>query len=576
MAAAIEVRIYSAADPSELIDVLDRTRDRQWTDPIDELGVGSFAVSARHPKILAEPTLLEYGNVVRFHFRGEERFGFPIEKKTRALVSDGEDAGRWTVVSGRGVKSLLEGAVIYPAGGLGGGAEREWAAASAGQIMGDLLAEAIARGALRDVTFDFTDALDSSGAPFEVLLDLSERAGSDLLRVAMRHAELAVDVQMTPQLELRYFNSRGVDRTAGPAAVVLRPGQVASVGLEGEGVIKNTLLVEGPTGFSDRQHAGSAATYGRREGYLALANAKSADQINLAADRVLGEQATPADAISLEIVDGAGPQPYVDFDLGDYVLAPDDTGAMTAQRVMALTVHEDAEGRVTQVPELSARRLELELRIARWLKTIGEGALGGTAAAVSTPTADLATTAAAGAAVDEHEATVPHPDELADLADVDVAGVADGDALVFDDVAGKWVPGAPAAASLMAWHVPLADFVTWANMPAVVTELGGVSHWRTLVDLTDMTEVRLIVSVVTAGTAGALLRGQYSSDGGASWHDLAAAGEPEASLAAAVVASSNWQALAAGATEPVFLRVVGEGGDGAADPVVANVALQFR
>lgn len=395
----IEARVYSGNDPNDLLGVLPLSRQRQWTDALSDLGAGNLQVSLAHPALVEDPYLLDYQNVVTFAFRGAERFGFVIERKRAAVVTADEDAGRWLTVSGRGVLALLESALVYPLSiGFPQQLEVHSWQSGAGEIMGDLVDEAQARGALAGVSRTFTGTHDSDGDPFDVWLDVAERAGTDMLTVARRHAELAVDVHMTPGLELRYLNRRGVDRTTDPGAVLLRPGRdLAELSFEGEGLIKNALLVEdarpdgqgvGNGDFRFTEEIGgfhipedppetSVARFGRKEGYLQLGNVTDPTQAAESSARVILAREFPVESIQVEIAEGAGPQPYVDFDLGDTVLAPDSRGQLTEQRVMAITVREDDDGKVGQSVELTARAIDDDARIARWLKVATEGSLGG-------------------------------------------------------------------------------------------------------------------------------------------------------------------------------------------------------
>src|SRR3972149_9066351 len=63
--------------------------------------------------------------------------------------------------------------------------------------------------------------------------------------------------------------------------------------------------------------------------------------------------------------------------------------------------------------------------------------------------------------------------------------------------------------------------LTWANKPAALTEFDGNADHRVMLDLTDMTEWRLVDrSNDSAGTAACVLGVQYSTDGGTTWQGL--------------------------------------------------------
>jgi len=113
--------------------------------------------------------------------------------------------------------------------------------------------------------------------------------------------------------------------------------------------------------------------------------------------------------------------------------------------------------------------------------------------------------------------------------------------------------------------------VTWTNQPAALTELAGSTARRLKVDITLATQVRLTVNVTRAGAAGATLLAQYSLDG-SSWQAL---GTPVAINTTGTLAGA-WQTVPSAARRDVFLRVAGQGGDGAADPIIGTVIVQVR
>lgn len=125
-------------------------------------------------------------------------------------------------------------------------------------------------------------------------------------------------------------------------------------------------------------------------------------------------------------------------------------------------------------------------------------------------------------------------------------------------------------------HVPFvipitAAPVTWTNMPAVATEFTG--NPRTLADLTYATQVRIVAcTATTAGATNATLKIQYSTDQSA-WSDLTST----LGVATPVgVKSGAWENVPAGAKGDVFLRILGQSGDGTTDPQFRGVYLQVR
>ena len=124
--------------------------------------------------------------------------------------------------------------------------------------------------------------------------------------------------------------------------------------------------------------------------------------------------------------------------------------------------------------------------------------------------------------------------------------------------------------------------MTWGNKPAALTELDGNADHRVVLDLTDMTEWRLLDrSSDSAGTADCVLGVQYSTDGGTTWQGL------DNGIAGSLSTATNscdvlgyyitaWSPLNVTAQTEVFLRLASSGGNGAADPDFGTIQVQFR
>lgn len=447
----IRVEVFDRDNPGTLLAILSETRNREWLEELNGPGSGGFDIHALDAKLEANPGLLTYGNVVRFYLNGILRHGFRIEGVDHIQASGNDDADRWLRVTGRGPLGILEDAVVYPAGGLGGAPDpRVFTNVSSGLIIRLLIAEAQARGtALLGVTTDFTDIVDTNAAPFDTLLTLDEDIGFDLLRVAGRHTAMAADVWMDPSLVLHYANTRGIDRTlqlvnTGPVKLYLGHAITELTNAE-VGRITNTILIKTPAGFLERVDLSSLALFNRREGFLSLGNVTDGGTIDKTTDKLFAELADPRASSTIELIEAEGSTPYVDFEVGDFILSPDVNGDLTKQRVRSLSVTELDDGRIRYVPELATIEEELEASLERWLAASSKGTLGGAASKVAEPnTLDTqSTTTVVDSGITDHLAGQPHPDELGDLSDVDLSGGAIvGDRIEWDGAA--WVP-APAA-----------------------------------------------------------------------------------------------------------------------------------
>ena len=124
-------------------------------------------------------------------------------------------------------------------------------------------------------------------------------------------------------------------------------------------------------------------------------------------------------------------------------------------------------------------------------------------------------------------------------------------------------------------------------MPNAVTELFATTWARRAADLTGATYFRLSVAQTVVGGAlqpppalpGPVLRVQFSTDGGTTWGNLEATGSTAADLSVETTRSVKvgaWGQLAAAAASEVQLRIVGQGGDGAADPAFRYIGIEFK
>lgn len=125
--------------------------------------------------------------------------------------------------------------------------------------------------------------------------------------------------------------------------------------------------------------------------------------------------------------------------------------------------------------------------------------------------------------------------------------------------------------------------IVLTNMPLAATWMAGtVGQYYLKADLALCNYVRLVGYCVSAGTANSKVRvgydttpssppviGDFSADIGTS--------EVSISLAATGLLDTGWVALAAGAkANDVYIALETSGGDGAADPRVASLTLEFK
>jgi hypothetical protein len=115
----------------------------------------------------------------------------------------------------------------------------------------------------------------------------------------------------------------------------------------------------------------------------------------------------------------------------------------------------------------------------------------------------------------------------------------------------------------------------WNNMPSVLTEFLNSTRYRTKYDLTNATQARVVVMVLTAGSASSIICAQYSTDQ-TTWYYLDGGTGPCATINATGVRTSAYVNLPAGAKADVFLRIVGKDGNGSADPAFGQISIQLK
>lgn len=105
----ITVELWNYTNTEKIID-LDYSADRQFLDEYNGVGSGGLRVPATH----ADATELTRDRVIRYWYKDipDAVFASILENRKTAVVAEAGDA--WTEVSGRGLLSWLEDAVVLP------------------------------------------------------------------------------------------------------------------------------------------------------------------------------------------------------------------------------------------------------------------------------------------------------------------------------------------------------------------------------------------------------------------------------------------------------------------------------
>lgn len=129
-------------------------------------------------------------------------------------------------------------------------------------------------------------------------------------------------------------------------------------------------------------------------------------------------------------------------------------------------------------------------------------------------------------------------------------------------------------------HADATANVTMTNQANAEQFLANSNRNITKIDLTNYTEVRLVAHVVTgsASVNSPRIYAEYHTSFTTTVATYSGIGTSvvSCSLTTAGLVDSGWVPLVTGAKADVFVTVLQNGGNAAADPAVAHVSLQFR
>jgi hypothetical protein len=148
-------------------------------------------------------------------------------------------------------------------------------------------------------------------------------------------------------------------------------------------VSASVLLVRWARGWHEVTDDVALAAFGRSESTLALGAQESLAEVERVAAAQLAQE--PREAIEVDLVPvDATDTPYSAFSVGDVVTVTTSTGVTTGERIVALTVAEDENGRLTYAPELRDVILTQQERFEQAISRMAGGAMAGTSP-VATP-----------------------------------------------------------------------------------------------------------------------------------------------------------------------------------------------
>lgn len=326
--------------------------------PLNEPGSGSLKI----PLGSSIASSIDSGQFARVKYRGALRGGFFVENIGITDASSGEGGDRWIQLSGRGPLAILDEAIVWQ---TGVSTVRTYDG-TMGSVMIDLIDEAIARGAITNVTYDFSDTLDSDGAAWTDDNPIELAVGMKLLEVLRKFAGYGIDFDITLESDgtftLHAYVEKGDDLSE---TVYFRVGQnCLELARQEQGAgIRNALNVKYPEGFLHLTDAASIAAYRRRELLQREEAAGSPQAAQTFGQAKLELSKDPKASLNVKITDQVNPMIYEDYNLGDTVVL-DREGAEEDRRIRGLQLTFQGEDYAEVVVTLNSMILENEIRMA--------------------------------------------------------------------------------------------------------------------------------------------------------------------------------------------------------------------
>ncbi len=325
------------------------------------------------------------------------------EGSLRALVLEGQgdevsEQAVWTF-TGAFLEHRMTEAVVYPPPpdptNPQAQPEVQFSDLTAGQIMGELMIAAQARGALTDIRFDtFTGYIDSNGARWSTSATMKVSPGADYLAMLGTLADVGLcEFELTKEKQLRLYEpgTRGVDRTLATLPVILRAARDITDAPRKYSIRDSAtdMVVSGGNGLSASVTDPAArARRGRRvERYASQNQIIDTGALTAFGQAELGSRAHGRMELTHGLSFGPGSAlPIADFNLADWVWSDNGNG-LERLRVQQWTITQDEHGVMTGSATLGDLIDEHDLQVARRLAAITSGTtVVGTSTPEPTPT----------------------------------------------------------------------------------------------------------------------------------------------------------------------------------------------
>ena len=317
---------------------------------INEPGSGSMTL----PLDSTTAGLVTSGMFALLNYRGQPHDGFFIDNIGNDEVASDEFSGRVMKLSGRGPMAILEDATIYGSGSSE--TKRTFTSMTKAAILITLIDEAIARGGLSTLTYDFTATDDSNSASWGDSETLDLTIGASLLEVVRGFAEVGIEFKMT--LTGGGFVLSAYSTPIGSnisSTIFFRTGiNCEDVSSDQRAIdLKNAFQVKYGSGFIAIQDNASIAANRRRESLLNVEAAQTSASARTYAAARLAIDKNPQKAITLKVWDGVGPRIFLDYNIGD-TISLDILGTIVTYRVLGLQCDFDGANFAEVVVELNS------------------------------------------------------------------------------------------------------------------------------------------------------------------------------------------------------------------------------
>ncbi len=273
-------------------------------------------------------------------------------------------------------------------------AKHKFAAATPGEIMGILIQEAQGRQALGGLVTNFSSTQTSDGNPWDYDVTLELDSGESVVAVLESLVEMGVCDWLASGRELVLLNpGSGADRTVGSDPVVLQHARDILDGPEKRdvGELLTSVLVKGDNGvFVEVLDETAEAVYGRLEGYISQSGVNDLGTLTVLGQSLLQRSSTPKLEFTHELAlfDEPGPQPWVDYAVGDYLLRNLADGQLPAPfLVKQLSAKYTKNGKVTGQLVLGDKFDAADVALSRRIDALTNGT-SGTVAPAPSPTDD--------------------------------------------------------------------------------------------------------------------------------------------------------------------------------------------